>query len=1135
MKNKIIQVIIFLNVTFFVSQSLFADTHYVSKTGWHVSPFLSSANAATNIQAAVDVASSNDIVLVNNGTYYLNNYISIRKKIIVKSVNGAKQTIVDGNNAHRGFYLNDTNPTLDGFTITNGHVDGNYPYYYGSGIYCDNGGTIQNCIIRGNGNANLGYHQQYGGGIYCNSGGFIENCIIENNFIFGNSGYGKGGGVYLNGGGIIQNCTIKYNSTSFGGGVYCKDGGIIQDCIIIGNSADEGGGGVNCYKSGLVQNCIIRENSSSSGSGGGISCNSGGTFQDCIISDNSAQNGGGVSCNIDGMIQNCNINGNYAGPRNYNSGSGGGIYCKSGGTIQNCRIFENISSSGGGVYCRYGGLVENSIISNNFAKDYAGGGVTCNGGTVQNCTIIGNTASNFAGGINCYDGVVQNCTIIGNSASNGIGGVYCAQGGTVLNSVLWDNSVSNYFSPDSTNHYNCIENWTNFGNGIITNKPQFISDSNFRLQNTSPCKNSGTNDQYVFETFDLDGNSRIMGVTVDMGAYEYIEAFQYPPFLIPVINDSEINCGKIKWQPIPLAEDYIVQEQFRGTQGIWAIKYTITNLNLIVQRLSNAYYRVAAHNSFGNSDWSIPFFYSNYPINFTSLNASQLSDGSGYVSIQTKIKDQNLDLSNLKFEYSLNNGASWANGDPFLVSITQSGQSPSINNSSEYQANNVLPDDSTITILWDTISTQNGGGSLANQRIEQTKIRVTPRNAYSSGYSFNSSAYLIDNSAVSNVSVAINHNDLTTTSPNVSLQLHAEGSGNLYMRISNGTDFGNSPWQAYSSLKSWSLSPSSGTKTVYVQFKNEKGYVSSAQDSIILNNLDYSNFEGTNDVTFLMGRSGSVADESPAHYVNITTTSMYKTEISNFEFAQFLSEGGYSDNSYWSSAGWSWKTANNIVCPLNWEITDTPNYANDPYSNSDSEPVVGISYYEAEAYANWSDYELPTESQWEYFAKDGDERHYPWADDFWYTSTQPNFNLCNWKIGFEGFSENGYTSDGSEFTRYVTSYSEGKGHCGHYNLSGNVAEWVKDWYGTYGAATVTDPEGPANGTERVVRGGSFVHERDDLTTTRRMHYSPEFRTNWLGMRVAKNDIVPEGGIGFLILNFIFLFCHRGTENTEIIY
>ncbi len=101
-------------------------------------------------------------------------------------------------------------------------------------------------------------------------------------------------------------------------------------------------------------------------------------------------------------------------------------------------------------------------------------------------------------------------------------------------------------------------------------------------------------------------------------------------------------------------------------------------------------------------------------------------------------------------------------------------------------------------------------------------------------------------------------------------------------------------------------------------------------------------------------------------------------------------------------------------------------------------------------------------------------------------------------------------------------------------MSGNVAEWVKDWYGTYGAATVTDPEGPANGTERVVRGGSFVDGRDDLTTTRRIHFSPEFRTNWLGMRVAKNDVVPEP-FGILIFSFIFLFCHRGAKNTKIIH
>ena len=814
-----------------------------------------------------------------------------------------------------------------------------------------------------------------------------------------------------------------------------------------------------------------------------------------------------------GTVQNSTISGNSAG------GSGGGIYCSQGGTVQNSTISENSASdSGGGV--EVDNVINCSISGNSAGR--SGGGVYCSE-VVINCIINGNTASESGGGVFCENGTVQNCTITGNSANKG-GGVYCyynSFNGIVQNSIMWNNTNGNFINFYNKNIYNCIENWTNLINGTITNNPQFISTNNFRLQSTSPCRNSGTNLPYVFEIFDLDGNARIMGYKVDMGAYEYIEAFQYPPEFAPLIDDSEINIGKIYWSPnidkIPRAENFVAQEQFGGTNGTWSSIYTGTNISYYIQRLSNAYYRVAAHNSIGNSDWSESVFYSNYPINLTSLSVEQLADGSGYVSVQTEVIDDNLDLSKLKVEYSLNNGVSWANGDPYLVSITQSGQSPSINNSSEYQITNVLPDDSTVTILWDTKSSQNGGGSLANQRIEQAKIRVTPKNDYSQGYAMFSSAFLIDNTIVSKVWVAINHNDTTTTSPNVSLQLHAEGSSPLYMRISNGPNFGNSLWESYRTSKSWELSPGSGTKTVYVQYKNEKGYTANAQTSIVLNNIDHSNFEGTNDVTFLMGRSGSEVNEAPAHTVNLTTAAMYKTEISNVEFAQFVSEGGYQNSSFWSAEGWAWLLANTINCPLYWNTNDTPNYANDPYSDSDNEPVVGISYYEAEAYANWADYELPTEAQWEYFAKDGDERHYTWADDFWYTSTQPTYNLCNWKIGFDGYTENGFTSDGAEYARYVTSYSEGKGHLGHYNLSGNVAEWVKDWYNTYPSTEETDPEGPTSGTERVIRGGCFVSGRDDLTTTRRMHYPPEFRASWLGMRVAKNDVIPEPCYLFFII------------------
>ena len=125
MKSNTINLSKFVFLCFFIlgSISLFADTHYVSKTGAHVSPFTSWASAATNIQAAVDAASESDTVLVNDGTYYSVNSIVLKGNIILKSVNGAENTIVDGSNTNSCFILRSeylSSPIIDGFTITNG-------------------------------------------------------------------------------------------------------------------------------------------------------------------------------------------------------------------------------------------------------------------------------------------------------------------------------------------------------------------------------------------------------------------------------------------------------------------------------------------------------------------------------------------------------------------------------------------------------------------------------------------------------------------------------------------------------------------------------------------------------------------------------------------------------------------------------------------------------------------------------------------------------------------------------------------------------------------------------------------------------------------------------------------------------
>ncbi len=240
MKNKIIQTTLFFTLIFLISSKVFADTHYVSKTGAHISPFNSWVNAATNIQAAINVAPAGNIVLVNDGTYYPGSEISVTKSITVKSVNGAERTIVDGNNTNRCFYLNSANPTIDGFTITNG-------YNYGN-VNDDDGG----------------------GGVYCYYGGVVLNCTISGNSAGGYWG-GSGGGVFCYRGGTVENCTISGNSASYGGGVFCRYGGTVQNCTISENLANETGGGVYCYYGGTVQNCLISENLASD-SGGGVLC-----------------------------------------------------------------------------------------------------------------------------------------------------------------------------------------------------------------------------------------------------------------------------------------------------------------------------------------------------------------------------------------------------------------------------------------------------------------------------------------------------------------------------------------------------------------------------------------------------------------------------------------------------------------------------------------------------------------------------------------------------------------------------------------------------------------------------------------------------------------------------------------------
>lgn len=518
-----------------------AATYYVATNGNEGAAGTDWTTAVLTISNGVAKAAGGDTVLVSNGTYVLTTQIIVNNGKIVRSVNGAVNTVVNGNypNAtNRCFSL--TNAILDGFTVMNGYADS------GAGVYLGNSTSIlMNCVIVSNISTNYGGGM---GGAIClggtvstnvmtnctvvfNSGAMgaistylggnaIWNCVIATNWM--TSDYG-GAGVTLYGGGI-QNSTIIGNvaTNAEGGGIYSRSGGVISNCIISGNVCNEEGGGIYCYSDSLVQHCYITNNTAGI-HGGGVFLDSGGTYNylrnSTLVGNTACSNAGGVGLNnYDDYITDCIVANNRA-----SNGIGGGLYFY--GTTAKTHTVER---------CR---------ISGNWANKSAGG-VYISGGTtnqvLRNCLIVSNSANTNGGGIYTLSGAgwIENCTVVSNVAGGDGGGVglnSSAPTGTVVqNTIIYYNicgltpSRSNYYNNAYAFYTNCCTAPTNGAGFLGTNAgntdlpPRFINfaGGNFRLSIESPCKSTGKNYSGVSTNLDLDGNPRLYGNTVDMGCYE---------------------------------------------------------------------------------------------------------------------------------------------------------------------------------------------------------------------------------------------------------------------------------------------------------------------------------------------------------------------------------------------------------------------------------------------------------------------------------------------------------------------------------------------------------------------------------------------------------------------------------------
>ena len=153
-------------------------------------------------------------------------------------------------------------------------------------------------------------------------------------------------------------------------------------------------------------------------------------------------------------------------------------------------------------------------------------------------------------------------------------------------------------------------------------------------------------------------------------------------------------------------------------------------------------------------------------------------------------------------------------------------------------------------------------------------------------------------------------------------------------------------------------------------------------------------------------------------------------------------------------------------------------------------PVINVNWNDAHGYCDWlseqtgQHYQLPTEAQWEYACRAGSTTRYYYGDDEKRLSDYAWFNR-----------------NSDDKTHPVGEKQPN--HWQLYDMHGNVWEWVRDWYGEYDTTVRDNPTGPATGTRRVLRGGSFANSPDFLRSAGRLNHPPEREFSRFGFRCVR--------------------------------
>lgn len=219
-------------------------------------------------------------------------------------------------------------------------------------------------------------------------------------------------------------------------------------------------------------------------------------------------------------------------------------------------------------------------------------------------------------------------------------------------------------------------------------------------------------------------------------------------------------------------------------------------------------------------------------------------------------------------------------------------------------------------------------------------------------------------------------------------------------------------------------------------------------------------------------RYQSFVDEYPDHTVSLSSFWLDRTEVSNGQYRLCVA-------------------ASDCQPPL-----ELGSFSRDSYYDSldfEAYPVINLTEAMAAEYCAWVGGRLPTEAEWAYAARGPESLIFPWGNEF----DPTRLNYCD--ASCPGISDPDY-DDGYPDTSPVGSFPEGASWVGALDLSGNVREWVSDYYGFYSMDPAVDPQGPEEGDAKVSRGGSWYDPFFNLRSNNRGSNTLDYYRHKLGFR-----------------------------------